>query len=112
MADPPLAQVVSHTYQAGLRGDAGLGDGKLDWSASLFRTDSDNDIVALASTIAGPRLFHQCALHPAPGRGPERPLSRRRAGRPMPAIPIWTRPISSPAPWPRPTIPAPTPTAM
>ena len=47
-----------------------LGDGKLDWSASLFRTDSDNDIVALASTIAGPRLFHQCALHPAPGRGP------------------------------------------
>jgi iron complex outermembrane receptor protein len=36
VADPPVAQVVSHTYQAGLRGNARLGEGKLDWSASLF----------------------------------------------------------------------------
>ena len=57
VADPPLAQVVAHTYQAGLRGDAALGDGKLDWSLSLFRTDSDNDIVALASTLAGRGYF-------------------------------------------------------
>jgi iron complex outermembrane receptor protein len=57
VADPPLAQVVSHSYQAGVRGDTDLADGKLDWSASLFRTDSDNDIVALASTIAGRGTF-------------------------------------------------------
>src|SRR3569833_852335 len=57
VADPPLAQVVAHSYQTGIRGNAGLGDGKLDWSISLFRTDSDNDIVALASTIAGRGLF-------------------------------------------------------
>jgi iron complex outermembrane receptor protein len=57
VSDPPLAQVVAHTYQAGLRGDAGLGEGKLDWSLSLFRTDSDNDIVALASTLAGRGYF-------------------------------------------------------
>src|SRR5471032_1078749 len=57
MSDPPLAQVVSHTYQVGLRGHAMLGEGKLDWSASLFRTDSDNDIVALASVIAGRGYF-------------------------------------------------------
>ena len=59
VADPPLAQVVSHTYQAGLRGSMnGLpGDGRIEWSASLFRTDSDNDIVALASTIAGRGYF-------------------------------------------------------
>jgi iron complex outermembrane receptor protein len=57
VADPPLQQVVAHTYQAGVRGNAGLGDGKLDWSVSLFRTDSDNDIVALASTIAGRGYF-------------------------------------------------------
>ncbi|HWA69512.1 MAG TPA: TonB-dependent receptor [Rhizomicrobium sp.] len=57
VADPPLAQVVSHTYQAGLRGQTLLGDGKLDWSASLFRTDSNNDIVALASVIAGRGYF-------------------------------------------------------
>jgi iron complex outermembrane receptor protein len=57
VADPPLQQVVAHTYQAGLRGNTGLGDGKLDWNLGLFRTDSDNDIVALASTIAGHGYF-------------------------------------------------------
>ncbi len=57
VADPPLAQVVSHSYQAGLRGGMALADGKLDWSISLFRTDSDNDIVALASTLAGRGYF-------------------------------------------------------
>ena len=57
VADPPLAQVVAHTYQAGLRGDLGRSGGKLSWSASLFRTDSDNDIVALASTIQGRGYF-------------------------------------------------------
>ena len=57
VSDPPLAQVVSHSYQAGLRGRALLGAGSLDWSASLFRTDSDNDIVALASVIAGRGYF-------------------------------------------------------
>ena len=57
VADPPLAQVVSHTYQAGLRGSVNLGDGHMDWSASLFRTDSNNDIVALASVIQGRGFF-------------------------------------------------------
>jgi iron complex outermembrane receptor protein len=49
VSDPPLAQVVAHTYEAGLRGKL---EG-VSWSASLFRTDSDNDIVALASVIQG-----------------------------------------------------------
>jgi len=57
VADPPLAQVVSHSYQAGARGGTDMLDGKLDWAISLFRTDSDNDIVALASTIAGRGYF-------------------------------------------------------
>jgi iron complex outermembrane receptor protein len=57
VGDPPLSQVVAHSYQAGLRGAAALGDGKLDWSVSLFRTDSDNDIVSLASTLAGRGYF-------------------------------------------------------
>jgi len=57
VADPPLAQVVAHSYQAGARGSVDLADGKLDWNVSLFRTDSDNDIVALASTIAGRGYF-------------------------------------------------------
>ena len=59
VSDPPLAQVVSHTFQAGLRGNLTglLGDDHVAWSVSLFRTDSDNDIVALASTIAGRGYF-------------------------------------------------------
>ena len=57
VSDPPLAQVVSRTTNAGVRGQQALGNGKLDWSISLFRTDSDNDIVALASVIAGRGYF-------------------------------------------------------
>ncbi|HET7083891.1 MAG TPA: TonB-dependent receptor [Rhizomicrobium sp.] len=57
VADPPLQQVVAHAYQAGARGNLDVADGKLAWSVSLFRTDSDNDIVALASTIAGRGFF-------------------------------------------------------
>jgi iron complex outermembrane receptor protein len=59
VADPPLAQVVSTTWQAGLRGALRglLGEDRLSWSASLFRTDSDNDIVSLASTIQGRGYF-------------------------------------------------------
>jgi iron complex outermembrane receptor protein len=55
VGDPPLTQVVAHTWQAGARGSLGgaPGDGHLDWSATFFRTDSDNDIVALASAVAG-----------------------------------------------------------
>jgi iron complex outermembrane receptor protein len=62
VADPPLQQVVAHTGQAGLRGTlAGVG-GTLQWSATLFRTDSDNDIVALASAIQGRGYFTNVAL--------------------------------------------------
>jgi iron complex outermembrane receptor protein len=57
VADPPLAQVVSQTLEAGLRGGAALTGGKLDWSAAFFTTDSDNDIVSLASTIQGRGYF-------------------------------------------------------
>ena len=53
VADPPLAQVVSHTIEAGARGNL-MG---LDWTLSLFQTDSDNDIVALASVIQGRGYF-------------------------------------------------------
>ena len=55
VADPPLAQVVTHTFQAGARGSFGglIGDDHLTWNATFFRSDSDNDIIPLASTIAG-----------------------------------------------------------
>ncbi len=57
VADPPLKQVVAHTGEAGLRGRVSARGGMLDWSVGLFTTDSDNDIVSLASTIAGRGYF-------------------------------------------------------
>jgi iron complex outermembrane receptor protein len=53
VADPPLKQVIARTWEAGLRGAPSLGPGRLNWRVSLFRTDNDNDIVALASAIQG-----------------------------------------------------------
>ncbi len=57
VADPPLNQIVTHTYEAGVRGNYPAAGGTLSWSASLFRTEADNDIVALASTIQGRGYF-------------------------------------------------------
>lgn len=55
-SDPPnLRQVVSHTYEAGLRGhfdDAAYFGGQLSWNASLFRTDVDDDIYAIATSLS------------------------------------------------------------
>ena len=58
VADPALKQVVSETSEAGLRGTLQ----KLTWSASIFRTDSTNDIVSLASTIQGRGYFANVPL--------------------------------------------------
>jgi iron complex outermembrane receptor protein len=57
VSDPPLKQVVSRTWQAGLRGGAGAGGGHLDWRLGGFWTQSANDIVALASVIQGRGTF-------------------------------------------------------
>jgi iron complex outermembrane receptor protein len=53
VSDPPLKQVVAETGEAGLRGESAAWDGMLNWSASVFRTNSHNDIVALGSVIQG-----------------------------------------------------------
>jgi iron complex outermembrane receptor protein len=59
VADPPLKQVVAHTYEAGLRGNVELGakQGRIAWSFGVFRTDSDDDIINVASAIAGRGFF-------------------------------------------------------
>ncbi|HYB09829.1 MAG TPA: TonB-dependent receptor [Alphaproteobacteria bacterium] len=55
-SDPPtLKQVISHTYEAGLRGKFTLPDtlpGKFTWNAGVFRTDVDDDIYPVATSIS------------------------------------------------------------
>ncbi len=56
VADPPLQQVVSRTWEAGIRGNediAGFVPGKLTWSASAYRTTNSNDIQVEYNTIIG-----------------------------------------------------------
>lgn len=55
-SDPPnLRQVVSHTYEAGMRGRFNPDDilgGVLSWNASLFRADVDDDIYGVATSLS------------------------------------------------------------
>jgi outer membrane receptor protein involved in Fe transport len=44
-ADPPLKQVVSHTWEAGLRGDYGSPINRFQWNLGFFRTLNTDDIV-------------------------------------------------------------------
>jgi len=48
--DPPLDQVVTKTFEAGVRGSLSRG---LTWSAGLFRGDSRDDILFVADEQAG-----------------------------------------------------------
>jgi len=55
-ADPPrLKQVVSHSYETGLRGSfapSALAPGKFTWHAGLFRTDLTHDIYGVATSLS------------------------------------------------------------
>jgi iron complex outermembrane receptor protein len=52
-ADPPrLKQVVSRTWEAGLRGDRPVRAGELSYSLSLYRTDVRDDIYAVATSLS------------------------------------------------------------
>lgn len=53
VSDPPLKQVVSRTWQGGVRGAVPVGGGHLDWRLGAYRSDNDDDIVALASALQG-----------------------------------------------------------
>ncbi|HZD90749.1 MAG TPA: TonB-dependent receptor [Pseudolabrys sp.] len=60
ISDPPLKQVVSTTYEAGLRGSFEVG-GKLEWHAGVYRTTNRDDIVNVASQINGFGYFLNAA---------------------------------------------------
>ncbi|HEX4242364.1 MAG TPA: TonB-dependent receptor [Steroidobacteraceae bacterium] len=52
-SDPPLQQVIAKTVEVGARGnvsDAGIG--RLGWDFSVYRTNSENDIYGISTSIA------------------------------------------------------------
>ncbi len=51
VSDPPLKQVVSHTWEAGFRGSQELQFGTLGWKLGGFRADNSDDILAIPSTV-------------------------------------------------------------
>jgi outer membrane receptor protein involved in Fe transport len=59
VSDPPLDQVVSHTWETGIRGERSSKNGRerLEWSAGLFRTLNTDDIITVFSPIAGRGVF-------------------------------------------------------
>lgn len=57
VSDPPLKQVVSRTYEAGLRGNLPLHEGRFDWKVGAFRTDITDDIITTASNLQGRGFF-------------------------------------------------------
>jgi iron complex outermembrane receptor protein len=59
VADPPLKQVVAHTYEAGLRGHYGNDDktGRFNWNVGVFRARNSDDIINVASPIPGHQYF-------------------------------------------------------
>lgn len=52
--DPPnLKQVVTHTMEFGFRGHSlPDGTGRLSWNASVFRTDAEDDIYGIATSVS------------------------------------------------------------
>ena len=55
-SDPPsLKQVVSHTYETGLRGNFTMPEtlpGRFTWNFGLYRTDLDDDIYGVATSLS------------------------------------------------------------
>jgi iron complex outermembrane receptor protein len=60
VTDPNLKQVVSKTWQAGLRGNfSPFGQGKLNWSAGVYRAENYNDILNVTSPVIPTRGYFQ-----------------------------------------------------
>ena len=57
VGDPDLKQVVSHTFEAGLRGRFDIGGGLLNWTVGVYHTLNTDDIINVASPIPGHEYF-------------------------------------------------------
>lgn len=57
VSDPTLQQVVTTTYEAGLRGQFDIARGQLNFSVGAYHALNENDILDVASPIIGHEVF-------------------------------------------------------
>jgi iron complex outermembrane recepter protein len=57
VGDPNLKQVVSHTFEAGLRGNFAIASGQLNWNVDGYSALNNDDIINVASPIIGHEFF-------------------------------------------------------
>ena len=57
VGDPNLNQVVTYTFETGLRGRFNVGSGRLNWSAGVYHALNTDDIINVASPIPGHEYF-------------------------------------------------------
>ncbi|GAJ28609.1 TonB-dependent receptor [Acidomonas methanolica] len=58
VGDPNLRQVITHTYEIGLRGHVNIGRGALVYEGSIYRTNAQDDI-AFINSVTLNRAFFQ-----------------------------------------------------
>src|SRR5262249_42172873 len=57
VGDPPLQQVVTYTFEGGLRGQFEIAKGLLNWSVGGFHALNTNDILPISSPLIGHQFF-------------------------------------------------------
>lgn len=78
VADPPLRQVVAHTWELGASGKGTAGGWRIEWLASAYRADSRDEIRRVASGVRGRAYFQN--LGDARRQGIELSLTAQRGG--------------------------------
>lgn len=62
VSDPPLKQVVSRDWEAGLRGHNTAFAGAIDWNVDAYRIDVSRDILLLATDVNGFGYFQNAGV--------------------------------------------------
>ena len=57
VGDPNLQQVITYTFEAGLRGQFNIAQGLVNWTVGGFHALNTNDIIAVSSPIPGHEFF-------------------------------------------------------
>ncbi|APH60243.1 TonB-dependent receptor [Granulibacter bethesdensis] len=57
VGDPPLKQVVAHTWEAGFRGHHKVETATVNWHTGYFHTGSDDDLAFVSSETSGRAYF-------------------------------------------------------